>query len=408
MIYTFVLLVALGVNSSFSESDQTSNENPSINLLNGSSSETIAPTEIETVVETAEMVDADESSGDAGYDHEAIEVHVDQATTNEQSGLTTVSEEEGGGQSDSVDIDYKQEYARIKADFESYQEKTNTLIENLQSAIQGNARRFEHVTEELMVEIKRTEALRINSLERIQKNHEHLSEESEASKKVMGQKIQDLQQADLSTNDRLEQYDSAVRVNISELSESQGRYSVYGLASIAVLMALVVFSFLYSRKLISGSTADSNSRLLSARKEIDNSNMRLDGKLVDILESQLSIIDRQNASNGQEEDHTLTLKVADELVRIQKNLARMDSKTKGLKQLSLSVARIGDNFSSNGYEIVDMLDMPYREGMKVTANFVLDEGLEAGQQIITRIIKPQVNYQGVMIQSAQIEVSQGD
>ena len=94
-----------------------------------------------------------------------------------------------------------------------------------------------------------------------------------------------------------------------------------------------------------------------ARKEIDNSNMRLDGKLVDILESQLSIIDRQNASNGQEKDHTLTLKVADELVRIQKNLARMDSKTKGLKQLSASVARIGDNFSSNGYEIVDMMFM---------------------------------------------------
>ena len=65
MIYTFVLLVALGVNYSFSESEQTSNENPSINLLKKSSSETIAPIEIEIGVETAEMADADESSWSA-------------------------------------------------------------------------------------------------------------------------------------------------------------------------------------------------------------------------------------------------------------------------------------------------------------------------------------------------------
>ena len=44
--------------------------------------------------------------------------------------------------------------------------------------------------------------------------------------------------------------------------------------------------------------------------------------------------------------------------------------------------------------------------MKVTANFIEDENLEQGQQIITGIIKPQINYKGKMIQAAQITVSQ--
>ena len=35
------------------------------------------------------------------------------------------------------------------------------------------------------------------------------------------------------------------------------------------------------------------------------------------------------------------------------------------------------------------------------------ENLEKGIEIITKIIKPQVNYKGVMIQSAQVEVSVG-
>jgi len=45
--------------------------------------------------------------------------------------------------------------------------------------------------------------------------------------------------------------------------------------------------------------------------------------------------------------------------------------------------------------------------MKLIANFKPDENLKEGEQIITRIIKPQVNYKGVMIQQAQVEVSTG-
>ena len=44
--------------------------------------------------------------------------------------------------------------------------------------------------------------------------------------------------------------------------------------------------------------------------------------------------------------------------------------------------------------------------MKVIANFIPDETLPEGSQIITGIIKPQINYNGQMIQAAQITVSQ--
>ena len=65
-----------------------------------------------------------------------------------------------------------------------------------------------------------------------------------------------------------------------------------------------------------------------------------------------------------------------------------------------------DNLLASGYEIVDMLGKPYHEGMKVTANFIEDNNLGEGQQIISDIIKPQINHNGQMIQAAQITVSQ--
>ena len=107
----------------------------------------------------------------------------------------------------------------------------------------------------------------------------------------------------------------------------------------------------------------------------------MDNKLISLIESQLSIEGSKESSSG-EIDHSLALKVADEIVRIQKNTSRMDTKTKGLKQLVASVKRIQDNFSSNGYDIVEMLGQPYVEGMNASVNFIPDEDLNKNERII--------------------------
>jgi hypothetical protein len=86
----------------------------------------------------------------------------------------------------------------------------------------------------------------------------------------------------------------------------------------------------------------------------------------------------------------------------------MDSKTKGLKQLTRSVEKLKDNLAANGYEIPQLLDKEFNQGMKViVASSIPDENLDKGVEKITKILIPQVNYNGAMIQTAQIEVSVG-
>lgn len=110
--------------------------------------------------------------------------------------------------------------------------------------------------------------------------------------------------------------------------------------------------------------------------------------------------------NSVASDHSLIRTLADRITFMEMTLSKMDKNVRGYKQLSKSIAQIKDNLRANGYELVDMLGKPYNDGMKVTANFIEDEDLKEGEQIITGIIKPQINYKGVMIQSAQITVSQ--
>ena len=144
--------------------------------------------------------------------------------------------------------------------------------------------------------------------------------------------------------------------------------------------------------------------LETAQKAMQEESVKLDSKLVVLLDKKIENTPTPIAN--EQADHTLALKVADEIVRIETNLSRMDTSVKGYKQLAKAVERIRTNFLANGYEIVEMLGKPYNEGMKVVANFVSDETLAEGEQKITGIIKPQINYKGKMIQSAQITVSQ--
>jgi hypothetical protein len=198
--------------------------------------------------------------------------------------------------------------------------------------------------------------------------------------------------------------------NVSTLSESINSRTLIGALGILIAIGLLTCTYyILRRKISSGASTIDKIRsaqegLETAQKTMQEESVKLDSKLVELLDKKIETTPAP-VSNEQT-DHTLALKVADEIVRIETNLSRMDTSVKGYKQLAKAVERIRTNFLANGYEIVEMLGKPYNEGMKVVANFVSDDTLADGEQKITGIIKPQINYKGKMIQSAQITVSQ--
>ena len=103
---------------------------------------------------------------------------------------------------------------------------------------------------------------------------------------------------------------------------------------------------------------------------------------------------------------SMALSLANELTRMETNISRMDPSIKGYKQLQKSVERMKIHFSSCGINIVSMLGQPYDVGLRADAEFVTDESLPMGTQIITSVMRPQINIGGMMIQKAEIIVSQ--
>lgn len=208
------------------------------------------------------------------------------------------------------------------------------------------------------------------------------------------------------TNERIDK-------NVSSLSNSiKSRTWAASVGILIVLVILVILGGVYyilRKKVLNGSSSidkikTAQDSLAEAQKTMQEESVKLDSKLVELLDKKIDSAPVIIAN--EQTDHTLALKVADEIVRIETNLSRMDTSVRGYKQLAKAVERIRTNFLANGYEIVEMLGKPYNEGMKVVANFVSDDTLAEGEQKITGIIKPQINFKGKMIQSAQITVSQ--
>jgi hypothetical protein len=241
---------------------------------------------------------------------------------------------------------------------------------------------------------------------------ENQDKQIDSLKAETSQNIENIQKIANDLGTKIQQTETTAKDSISKLDKNINTNRLYWI--IGTLATLLLGGILYwlLGKRIQNSKTDVETQIKNAKKSLEEESIKLDSKLIEVLDTRLKLKQGEkqivSANSNTEIDHSLALKVADEIVRIHKNLQQMDANTKGLKQLSASVNRIQDNFASNGYELVEMLGKEYNEGMKVIANFIPSEDLEMGKQIITRIIKPQVNFKEQMIQSAQIEVSVGE
>jgi hypothetical protein len=189
--------------------------------------------------------------------------------------------------------------------------------------------------------------------------------------------------------------------NIKSLGVSLTQKQQYGLILIGFSLSLLLLVYIILNKKRNQDTK----KLAAKQKEIFEKQIEDGQQLADWLSNQ-SIIVTTDTKN--EIDHSFAKRVADEIVRFTTNLSRMDETIKGYKQLAASVRKLEQSLNANHYELEDLLNKPYNSGMNIEATIILDENLKAGESFITRIIKPQINFKGKLIQAAQVEVSQGE
>lgn len=306
------------------------------------------------------------------------------------------------GQSDSLQI------KRLESTIDTLQHQIDELmnyeldIKKLSDHINSLKAEIGVVSRDNDAIIKQFDQLR-NNLDIVVKNNDSLEDLIKTNSQLIDNTNEEfglrLKISEKLAKERMSEFDSALSIK-----------TIFGIIGILLILILLVLAYLLLRKRQESDKTKIEKIISETRKSLEEEGIGLDSKLIDILETQLKLSHHQAVlnieSSDDEIDHSLALKVADEIVRMQRNIHRMDENTKGLKPLLKGIERIRNNFAANGYEMIDLLNIEYDDRMNIDViDFKEDVKLPVGKKIITRVIKPQVNYNDVMIQRAQVDVS---
>lgn len=212
----------------------------------------------------------------------------------------------------------------------------------------------------------------------------------------------------------IETTDKKIDDSSHTLYDSIQQYTFWLWTCIVVIIVLIVAVFLILRRKIRNSSSSIDSikeaqeKIRSTQESIEKAqnamreeSVKLDSKLVELLEKQLIVQPQENV----EEVHDLVKSIATEVARIEQNLAYMDSNIRGVANLRNRAAAIKTTLLSRGYEIPSLIGRNYHEGDNMKPTMELDEELPIGTQIIRRVMKPMVLYKGKQIQAAEVVVA---
>jgi LPXTG-motif cell wall-anchored protein len=213
---------------------------------------------------------------------------------------------------------------------------------------------------------------------------------------------------------------------ITTVSKDLSKNSLYGIIGVLLAILLSGILFFFWKKRQDTDKTELINKLDNSKKEINkeientkSSLSTIEEKLFEEYNKQVVGIEQLFLSISElnkgkspatitEQDHSLTLKVADEVTRINAFANTLDPTKQEAIALKSSVKRIIDNFKANKYEIVDLLGKKYDDRLNIiVVGESIDSNLNSGEEKITKIIKPLVKFNGEQIQAAQVEISIG-
>lgn len=288
-----------------------------------------------------------------------------------------------------------------KEDLEKEIKPLSEKIISLENAFQKNVKILQSENNKLKLNIEKLNTKLSNAnakLDTLQKQTEVNSNAINETSKELGLKI--------SNNE------SDTNQKITEVDKSLSKNSLFGIIGVLIAILFSGLLFWFLRKRQKTDKTDLIDQLSKTKLSIEESLVKEFVKQTELMDSQVLLIQQQKttlqARPDAELDHSLALKVADQIVVIERSVGLMDEKTKGLQRIKNSITNLKDNLSANGYEIPELIGKSFNQGMKIiVASSITDENLKKGEEIITRIVKPQVNFNDKMIQAAQVEVSVG-
>ncbi|MAT40559.1 MAG: hypothetical protein CL946_13260 [Ectothiorhodospiraceae bacterium] len=257
--------------------------------------------------------------------------------------------------------------------------------------------------------------------EELQASLDRQTAQIESLRAYIAQQMQSIEYLDAADSlNRTSLQSSADHTNAKfQLSSAEfGERIVPWFVAVLVLLAVALTYVLIVTRRAKAQVSELELRLNSFRNAVQSDAISRESSLLEMQKKHWSTFAATPQANGapatgdaagslprDDHDHTLPIRVADEIHRMRKRIEYMPDEAKGIKALRNSLKRLEEELNMEGYEVVDLIGAKYVDGLNVEARFVPREDETTEDETITDVIRPQVNYNGVMVQQAKVEVS---
>lgn len=177
-------------------------------------------------------------------------------------------------------------------------------------------------------------------------------------------------------------------------------YGIIGVLS-AILLSGLLYWLLSKRQ-----QTDKNqlSNIINNTKtELTQESAKLDIQLLDVIEKQLKVADKLNATEPTI-DHTFHKNSANELQRIANYANTLAPESQEAIALQGSLGRLRNYFNASDYEITDFTGKEYDERIPMRIReTIFDDSIALGKEIVIKTWEPQIKFKNEIIQKAKID-----
>jgi TolA-binding protein len=289
-------------------------------------------------------------------------------------------------------LEQSEQYKKVSSESKTDAVAVGKLKTQVKQLKQSNGTDISLLTEEISV-LKGD----IKQLNQVVNNKEQLSQANKNNILELTNTVDGLSKLIDETNSDIKSYQ-----NTSSNEHATDIKSLWmSLIALLVLTLGLLIGFMLFRK-------TTKAELSATKQNLDSECNKIDMKLTELLESQVETMDLLQPRSTAEQEHSIPLKVLTEIHRMKNRLAAMPQDTKGLKPLGKAVGRIEENLKEKGYEMIDLFGEKFIDGMTVNQEFIFDENLSLDEKIISKVVKPQINFNGTLIQLSDVIVSIGE
>lgn len=208
------------------------------------------------------------------------------------------------------------------------------------------------------------------------------------------------------TNQKLTKSETNSNKRISAVDESLSKKSLYGIIGviIAILGSGIIYWLLSKRQKNHKENLDKiQNETINSINELTQEGAKLDVQLFDVIEKQLKVADKLNATEPST-DHTFHKNSANELQRIANYANTLPPESQEAIALQGSLGRLRNYFNASDYEITDFTGKDYDERIPMRMReTIFDESIEVGKEIVVKTWEPQIKFKNDIIQQAKID-----